>query len=443
MICSACVTPQTLKDLVNSNGLLGPCRYCNKVGTTISKSVLFNYIFERVRENVAAEDDLSDFEHDLIYELGSDEINVTSYDIVLSEWFNLGDEVYFDDLCDAVPADFKVNIRGKETHFYSDDGLLERNFYEVRWDEFINGIKHAHRFFNPNARGFLDDVFKLLVTTGDVLKPEVVRTLDQGAELFRARTAANYEKAKEIADNPASQLGPTPKDRASSQRMTPNGIPALYCALERRTCLSEIRSITGDDVVSVAMTPTTSLKLLDLTKLEQVEPPMLTLLDKGYLDAQHLKTFLKSLVKKMSKPKGRNDELSYLSTQVVFEYLRLRFGQQVDGLVFPSVQTGEKGTNLVLFPEASVISATNFERPTEMDIAFRDKPPQVFNPEEKLAVIKGSLRFHKVKAITTEATTYSRIDGLYMSDEVRKRFGGAFNFDVAEDEEELGAGILE
>ncbi|MNG14439.1 hypothetical protein D3C84_981900 [compost metagenome] len=53
----------------------------------------------------------------------------------------------------------------------------------------------------------------------------------------------------------------------------------------------------------------------------------------------------------MSRPKARNDELRYLSTQVVFEYLRLRFGKSVDGLVFPSVQTGEAGTNVVLFPE--------------------------------------------------------------------------------------------
>ncbi|MFO6407484.1 RES family NAD+ phosphorylase, partial [Pseudomonas aeruginosa] len=127
---------------------------------------------------------------------------------------------------------------------------------------------------------------------------------------------------------------------------------ALYCALERETCLSEIRSITGDHVVSTALTPVAELKLLDLTALDQLEPPDLSLLDVGFREALHRKVFLGSLVKKMSRPKARNDELSYLSTQVVFEYLRLRFGKQVDGLVFPSVQTGEAGTNVVLLPEA-------------------------------------------------------------------------------------------
>jgi RES domain len=430
MICSACITPPVLKDLVSRYGSPDTCSYCNATGIAVESKFLFDYIYERVKENVAAEDDLSFYEHGLIYEIGSDEIAVNSYDIVLMDWFNLGDEVYFDDLCDGVPAEFKINSMGKETHFYIDDGLLERNIYEDRWATFIDDIRHAHRFFNPNAGAFLDAVFKLLVSDDDQLKLEVIRTLNRGTELFRARSANSYKKAKEIADDPASQLGPTPKDMASSQRMTPNGISALYCALERDTCLSEIRSITGDDIVSVALTPIASLKLLDLTKLELVEPPEMTLLDVGYLDAQHLKTFLKSLVKKMSKPKGRSDELSYLSTQVVFEYLRLRFGKQIDGLVFPSVQTGEQGSNLVLFPEAGVISPKMFEKLGEMEVVFDEEPEDPFaRTPARLAVVKGSLRFHKVKAIVTKADTYKSIHDLYMSDEVRRRlrphyFGG-------------------
>ncbi len=427
MICSACVTPQVLKDLVSRHGSLGTCSYCNETGVAVESKLLFDYIYERVKENVAAEDDLSSYEHGLIYELGSDEISVSDYAIVLMEWFNLGDEVYFDDLCDGVPAEFKINSRGMETHFYIDDGLLERNTYEARWATFIDDIRHAHRFFNPNAKAFLDEVFKLLVSDDDQLKFEVIRTLNRGTELFRARRANSYKKTEEIAGDPASQLGLTPKDMASSQRMTPSGISALYCALERDTCLSEIRSITGDEVVSVAITPIVSLKLLDLTKLEMVEPPKMTLLDVGYLDAQHLKTFLKSLVKKMSKPKGRNDELSYLSTQVVFEYLRLRFGKQVDGLVFPSVQTGERGTNLVLFPEASVISLTKFEKLGELKAAFEAEPEDpFFAPPATLAVVEGSLRFHKVKAIITEADTYESIHDLYLSEENRRRLGSLY-----------------
>lgn len=423
MICIDCVKPEPLKKHIAFNGELHPCRYCRRSGTAVTADSLFGYIYDRVRENVADEGGLSQFEYGMIYEVGADDIAVQGIDIVLSEWFDLGDEPYFDDLLVGAPLEFKTNARGQETHFYSDDGLLERNFYEDRWAVFIEDIRHAHRFFNPWARSFLDEVFAFLLVDETTLKPECVRIMACGEPLFRARSAGDYQQVKALVENLASQFGPTPKDKAGSQRMTPNGISALYCALDRETCLSEIRSITGDHVVSVGLTPTTKLKLLDLTRLERLEPPKRTFLDTGYLDSLHLKTFIDSLVKKISKPKGRDDELSYLSTQVVFEYLRLRFGTQVDGLVFPSVQTGEQGTNVVLFPEASVISAAPLEMPDEMGAALGEKPGGAFEPGARLAVIARSTRFHKVVATTTHATEFTRIDELFMSDLVRKQLG--------------------
>jgi RES domain len=149
---------------------------------------------------------------------------------------------------------------------------LEQNLYEDRWETFVDDVHFKHRYFNSGADKFLDSVFSLLVTDSSELKPEVVRIIAQGELLYRAHLAQNQKQAEEIIADPAGQFGPTPKYLASSHRMTPNGISALYCALERRTCLSEIRSITGDHVVSAAMTPIGELKLLDLTVLDRVEP---------------------------------------------------------------------------------------------------------------------------------------------------------------------------
>jgi len=364
-----------------------------------------------VDKNVATEEDLTDYELGLIYECGSDHIAVDGIDIVLSEWFELGNEVYFDDLMAYLPELYQKTNDGRDRHYYSDGGDLELNIYEDKWEKFISDIKHTHRFFNPNASSFLDSVFSMLTGVDLKLKPDVVRSIPRGELLYRARTAQTFDAAEEIMRSPHTKLGATPKDKASSQRMTPNGISALYCALERETCLSEIRSITGDNVVSGAITPTTQLKLLDLTKLELVEPPKLTIFNDDYRDSLHLKTFIKSLVKKMSKPKGRNDDLSYLSTQVVFEYLRLKFGKEVDGLVFPSVQTGEVGTNVVLFPETSVISKEHYSP---------DKQA-AFHEDDKLAFVDKSLRFHQVTAIKTYAVEHDDIHDLFMSDLVRRR----------------------
>ena len=409
MICIDCVTPEPLKKLISEYGAIDTCQYCGNASVAVAPNLLFDYILERVVE--------------------LDHIPIDFLEVVLAEWMNLGEEPYFEDLYKYAPVEVKLNDRGMDRHYFGDDGQLERNFYEEKWEEFIAGIKHSHRFFNPSAKGFLDSVFTFLSADGDELKPECVRVIQKGERLYRARSASTYEEAKTIADDPARQLGPTPKDRASSQRMTPYGISALYCSLERETCLSEIRSITGDKVVSIAMTPISQLKFLDLSKLGIVEPPNLTLLDRGCRDALHLKTFVSSLVKKMSKPKGRNDELSYLSTQVVFEYLRLRFSNQVDGLVFPSVQTGEQGTNVVLFPEASIVSSKNYQKQTDYEIAETAEPdfePEEENPFEdkaKLYCLSGSLRFHKITAVETKADEYSHIEELFISDFDRRRFG--------------------
>lgn len=429
MICIDCVTPEALKKLISEHGAIDTCQYCGNASVAITPNLLFDYILERVVENTANEDDLSFYEYGMLFDCGSDHISVAYLDVVLAEWMNLDEEPYFEDLYTYASVEVKLNDRGMDRHYFGDDGQLERNLYEEKWQEFIAGIKHSHRFFNPSAKGFLDSVFTSLSGDSDEIKPECIRVIQKGAPLYRARSASTYVDIKAIADDPARQLGPTPKDRASSQRMTPYGISALYCSLERETCLSEIRSITGDKVVSIAITPISQLKLLDLTKLGIVEPPNLTLLEKGCRDALHLKTFLSSLVKKMSKPKGRNDELSYLSTQVVFEYLRLRFGNQVDGLVFPSVQTGEQGTNVVLFPEASIVSSKNYQKLNDYEIAETAEPdfePEEENPFEdkaRLYCLSGSLRFHKIKAVETKADEYSYIEDLFISDLDRRRLG--------------------
>jgi hypothetical protein len=430
MICINCVKPKPLKRLISDHGAPQGCTYCGDSRVAVAPEFLFDYILDRVAENTATEDDLSQYEYGMLFDGGADNIPIQTLDIVLSEWADLGDEPYYDDLYQYAPMEFKTNKRGMDRHYFGDDGHLEKNFYEEKWIAFIVGIRHSHRFFNPNASSFLDSVFSFLSSgDGDALKPQCVRILAKGERLYRARTGSTIEDVKNIADAPASQLGPTPRDRASSQRMTPNGISALYCSLERETCLSEIRSITGDNVVSVAMTPVSALTLLDLTKLSLVETPKLMLLEKGRREALHLKSFVNSMVQKMSKPKGRNDDLSYLSTQVVFEYLRLRFGSQVDGLVFPSVQTGARGTNVVLFPEASVVSAKNYTKRSEYGIASDDPPTFEFDAEDpfedgaRLFCVSGSVRFHKVKSIETKADEYTRINDLFMSEQDRERLG--------------------
>ncbi|MDU1801574.1 MAG: hypothetical protein E6X63_35385 [Pseudomonas aeruginosa] len=58
-----------------------------------------------------------------------------------------------------------------------------------------------------------------------------------------------------------------------------------------------------------------------------------------------------------------------------------------------------------------------------------EKPPVVveveldnpFKPPTKVIVVHGSIRYHKVTAIETQAREYRHIYDIFMSDETRKR----------------------
>ena len=409
MICVNCVAPKSLRKLFEKSHAIGECKYCGHKGAGMELRELFGYIYDRVRENVIRDIDLTDVEQGFIYFGKSDEILIGDVCNVLGDYFMLYNEPYFIDICAAVPAELQSDDRGEsDTNYCCDNGTLTLNYYERRWRDFVKNVRHKRRYFNKSAEDFLDDAFSVLVNDDKQLKSDVIRTIPHGDLLFRARYAQDETSAKEIANNLDLQFGPAPESLTGNQRMTPNGVSALYCALDPNTCLSEIRSITGDHVVTVALTPISELKLLDLTVLDQVEPPALTPLDEGFRNSWHRKAFLDSLVDKMSLPKARNDELSYLSTQVVFEYLKLRFGEYMDGLVFPSVQTGRKGTNVVIFPEASRVSSTPIADPDSED-ALSELPA-------KLRVLPDTLRFHKITSIETTSQVEKHFENLLTSD---------------------------
>lgn len=424
MICVNCVTAEPLKNFVMQSGSACQCVYCGNEETSVQCAVLFAHIFACVDENVSTLDDLSAYEVGMIYEGGSDQIAVQDIDIVLAEWMGLGDEKYFDDLMKFTPAEYLHDANGHSRHFYYDDGTLESNLYELRWKNFEDEISHGHRFFNVGAADFLKSVFAFLYEKNGTLKQECVRTLPIGTEIFRARTVANVKQLEAMKKSPTVEFALAPKKSVSSQRMTPHGIAALYCAFDRKTCLSEIRSITGEQVVSVAFTPIKDLKFLDLTKFASIEGRQMSLLETGSRDNTNLQFFIRSLVQKMSRPKGRSDELLYLSTQVVFEFLRVTFGSQVQGLIYPSVQTGETGLNLVFFPEFCKISEIFYTPATPVNTIFGVEPE--FEEIAILAYVANSMRFHRIKAIETIAQEYDNSYEMSISDAEKRRFGFAF-----------------
>lgn len=412
MICADCIKPEPLKFYINQHGDHARCLYCSNQTHCTPKNELIAYISDRFSESYCHTDRLSEYEQAMVFDASSGIVDIHWLETIVLEHFELGNEELADEVIEYIGSNLEKPDDGSTHTYFLNDGTQEHNVYQVQWESFRQDIVHGHRFFSNTAYSFLDSLFNF-ISPANLLEPKLIKVLDSGDVVYRARLARDEAEQKKISERPASELGPAPRDRASSQRMTPSGISALYCSFERNTCLSELRPIAGDIVISGAFKPHNILKLLQLNELDKLNRSDLTPLTPGFSDASHAFEFLKQLIHKMSKPKGRQDELSYISTQVVFEYLRKKFNTQIDGITYPSVQTGYKGINLVLFPEHSRVGITDeeWENP--------DHPPKLIHQ-------KGSLIFHKIAVIQTLTHDFENLDFINFDELTRRRLGSDF-----------------
>lgn len=419
MICHDCIKPETLKEFISQKGVMRLCRYCDTEGVCIPSAELASYIEARFYESYKNTDELSDYEYTVTFDYGSDEIPIHTLDVIIVEHFDLGNQEFSDEVIEAIETRLLKPDESKYLTFFVDDGTQENNNYKKRWDNFAFEVSHGHRFFSDDARYFLDDLFELISPGGKILD-SLILTLTEENSIYRARIVNDPRERVKINDDPVSGLGPAPRERTNSQRMTPEGISALYCAFERNTCLSELRPITGDMVISGAFYAGKTIKLLQLNQLNKVSRPNLNPLMPGFSDKSHAFEFLNKIIDKMSKPKRNSDRFGYLPTQVVFEYLRKKFKEQVDGVVYPSVQTGRAGTNLVLFPEFSELG--------EADNIYSDG-----KVEPKLLFRKESLIFHAIEKVQPVSNNYKDIAFVTLDELSRQRLGQ--HFGVIRDEE--------
>ena len=255
----------------------------------------------------------------------------------------------------------------------------------IGWESFIDIVKHHVRYFfsepqdasagngsddfpNPEAFGIEYDPDegvppeRILDAVGSIVRrAKLIRSLDSGSVIFRARVHAAHEKPVT-----AQELGPPSTDLAlQSNRMSPAGIVMFYGAFDSETAIWETfqpnRGHAADKVVSVAQFRSTRpLTVLDLTNLP-LRPSFF-----GDYEMHHGISFLWDFNRDLIKPIARDgmEHLDYVPTQIVSEYFRHRFkteeGSLLDGIVYLSSRTGSPAC--VLFFDQSdcggVASAT-------------------------------------------------------------------------------------
>jgi hypothetical protein len=403
-----------LKSKLLENTTTGDCSYCGAKNKVIMESkVLLEFAGNRLLNSLYSIEDATSYESGMFWE-GTDEIPFNEIIYIIQD-IKVGHEEFEDEVADYVFS----NSSCKTDLFVLDDGFHGNNTYQSKWSDFINSTAYKNRFFNEDAKFFLDALFDLIVDDTNI-RNEVLTEIDSSIELYRARIANTETERKDIVSDPSSELGPVPVWLAGEQRMTPTGISAFYCSLDRDTCFSEIRAVTGDLVISGAFRPTYKFALLDLAKIQNLRQFNLDPFEENYSDFSNKTVFIKDLMFLMSKPASKNSSSSYLSTQIIFEYLSVKFGDKLSGLMFNSIQTDGKGKNIAFFPSCSnvKVSSLNSVNVESVSEFYSDmfnsksyfysinkkniKSNKNVSNNSKLEFVEGSLLASKVKGVITK-----------------------------------------
>ena len=279
-VCIDCLKSNPLKSYAVTNGSINKCNYCLGTNSCLDTEEAFRLITDRVKNTIIPLEELNSYFQAMFWE-GADIVDTFDLSSFVTDIIEIENEDFSEELIDYLYSE----IGTENDIFVIDDGTLENNIYDEKWEDFIESSLHSYRFFNDRARSFLDSVFET-IHVNEKLKNELLELITSDTSIFRARIANSKHERERIISNPSSELGPVPKKLAGSQRMTPYGIPAFYASLDRETCFSEIRSITGDFVISAEFRPANEIRLLNLKKLKQISKENIELLTENYRDCK-------------------------------------------------------------------------------------------------------------------------------------------------------------
>lgn len=272
--------------------------------------------------------------------------------------------------------DFEEAIMGMEAEF-SDDAHYEEivprdEHWQQEWDSFEKQIKTEARFFSRTAAAHLGELFDRI----DEMRTEDGRSLVETigpatniTHLYRGRVFQSEEPLQKAMKRPDLELSAPPAWAAASGRMNAKGISVFYGATAPEVALAEVRPPVGSWVALLRFEIIRPLRLLDLAALGNVLERG-SIFDPDYAYRLGRMMFLRTLSGRMSRPVMPDDqEMEYLPTQAIADYLSTGGQASLDGILFPSVQVGGNGVNAVLFHKAS--RCEEFEIPDGTEIRAR------------------------------------------------------------------------
>ncbi len=262
-----------------------------------------------------------------------------------------------------------------------EEGRPDDGDFHSMWAEVRDEIGSRARFFNAAAEEMLGSIFADLDAHKASSGQRVVREIGPGDEdrfIWRAREAQSIRQLRAILEAPTREMGPPPPQLAKGGRMNAPGIPVFYGAMDKSTCVAELRAPVGSQVVVAKFDLLRTLRLLDLDILAEVYVEG-SCFDPEYAVRKGRAAFLRRLASEISRPVMPQDEtVEYLATQVVAEFLANKSTPRLDGIIFRSSQTGGTGHNVVLFAHACGVTPYNPPPGTDVEISM----PRAYEEDE-------------------------------------------------------------
>jgi len=380
-ICHECISDAFLKKDIKDEGKREKCSYCGKSRKAIQLQELANRIHSVIEEHFYL---TSSEPSPLEYAMAKD--NESSYDWERSGepidyilQVNLGiDETIATDIQEYLSGYFSGDPKELLENPYGDEACYEENppdryDFQESWEFFLKEITTRARYFNEYAEKVLYELFCNLDSLRTFDGKSVVRIAGPKTELSnvsRARVCQTLTSLDKILKAPIKELSAPPAMAAKHGRMNAAGISVFYGATDAQTCIAEVRPPVGSHVVVGRFEIIRNLRLLDLNILSEIYATG------SYFDTEFKRrkghaAFLQSLVDELTKPVMPDKEtLGYLPTQIVAEYLAEKVKPHLDGIIFNSSQTKEKGQNIILFQNCCAVEPYNLPIGTIVSINY-------------------------------------------------------------------------
>lgn len=382
-LCYLCVGDDYLSKEIRRIGERGKCSYCGHVAKSQNLEVLSERVGDVFREHyVRTADQPTGYEYALHADRESD-----------FEWERAGERITeaimdaasipeqtakdIQRLLEADNASIGPDTIGEESEFSSESYYEEKDtsdaYWQGQWRDFEQSMKAESRYFNQFATEHLSKVFKGI----NLMRARDGRSLliEAGpgtavSAFYRARAFQSDEGLKVALKRPDLHLGSPPSLFAAAGRMNARGISVFYGANDPHVALAEVRPPVGSQVAVARFELTRPIRLLDLTALSIVVTKG-SIFDPSFTLKLERAMFLRSLSHRITQPVMPDDEaFAYIATQAVADFLASNTKVPIDGILFPSVQTGGLAQNVVLFQKASRVEAMEIPIGTEIDASL-------------------------------------------------------------------------